>query len=383
MSDLDDMSFEILGTTPTNSYIDNRSLGLSSAVRTDGLEADLLSRMRLSTTSSTGSLGPPPKSPLSPHSNKENRQDVAMDILLRRKSPSADVLRNLVSCDLVRSTHTLILSSPSCPQRLPSLSAEFPSLSSAQLTEEDLHKLQTIVAEHQQLRENLVKANAVIKTYFGAVEKWQTDVQQSKEADRRSLVALQEHNQRLQQQLKEAGGGVETVPRETYKNVERQCSQLLAENLQFKDMEQQFKDEIHCLRVNQASTEELVRMGQLDLQAERAACGRLEGDLRQAREENEVLVQQAEIYKKDFLAERDARQRMAGEKEAVLQELNRLRMMLSATPQQQQQTGGGVGVGSAAAGHCGLVRFMCPNCYSVFSSQQSLSQHLPQCGHHS
>lgn len=294
--------------------------------------------------------------------------------------------------------------------------SEFPSLSNANLTENDLSKLQTMVAEHQQLRENLVKANAVIKTYFTAVEKWQNDVKRSKETDRRNLSLLQDNNQklhkevsRLQEQLDEAEKGhgahntdvqmttvvsaeleavrqelahsketaKDMVSRQTYKNVERQCSQLLAENLQFKDMEQQYIDTINCLKVNHASTEELVRMGQMDLNAERAASQKLMDQLGEVREQNQVLIQQAEIYQKDFIAERDSRQRMAGEKDEVVQELNRLRMLLTSQGVQAQAAL----QPPQSQSRCGLVRYMCPSCYTVFSSQQLLSQHMPQCGH--
>lgn len=260
------------------------------------------------------------------------------------------------------------------------------------------------MAEHQQLRDNLVKANAVIKSYFTAVEKWQNDVQVSRDTDHRNSTLLMQHNQKLQQQVHRLQDELEEaaaknkrpvaaaasavdqsetmVSRATYKAVERQCSQLLAENLQFKDMEQQYVDTINCLKVNQASTEELVRMGQQDVSAERAGNRKLMGDLNAVREENQVLVQQAEIYKKDFIAERDARQRMAGEKEEVLTELNRLRMMLQAgqpgTAQQQMQ----MQLQQQQQGHCGLVRYTCPSCYSQFGNQQMLSQHMPQCGRH-
>lgn len=305
------------------------------------------------------------------------------------------------------------------------MTAEFPSLSNANLTEEDLNKLQTIVAEHQQLRENLVKANGVIKTYFSAVERWQNDVKQSKETDRKNISLLMESNQKMQQELRRMQEELEEeknnkslarstsdvamatavsheigtlkqelerardatkdmVPRQQYKNVERQCSQLLAENLQFKDMEQQYIDTINCLKVNHASTEELVRMGQMDLNAEREANQKLAREVNQLREENQVLIQQAEIYKKDFEAERDARQQMAGQKDEVLSELNRLRMMLvqASNGQPSQMMMGHQPSPPPPAHQFGLVRYTCSSCYCIFSSQQQLSQHLPQCGRH-
>lgn len=130
-------------------------------------------------------------------------------------------------------------------------------------------------------------------------------------------------------------------------------------------------------------------MGQVDLNVERQANHKLMQDFNLVREENQVLVQQAEIYQKDFIAERDARQRMAGEKDEVLMELERLRMMLTATsngsgggqPQQQLQQQQMAQSGGGQMG-CGLVRYTCPSCYAQFSNQQALGQHLPQCGRH-
>lgn len=289
---------------------------------------------------------------------------------------------------------------------MPSLNAEFPSLSNAQLTEEDFNKLHLIIAEHQQLKENLLKANNVIRQYFGAVEKWQSDVKQAKEEDRRNIQHLTENNQKLSNEIRRLQSALndrpaqsqdvqmaadvdalkreldqlreemkDVVPRQTYKNVERQCSQLLAENLQFKDMERQYVDTINCLQVNQASTEELVRLGQADLSAQRASTHQLIQELNNVKEENQVLIQQAEIYQKDFIQERDARQRMAGEKDEVIAELNRLRAMLPQTQMSGMPTMG-------SANQCGLVRYTCPNCYYQFNSQQQLNLHLPQCSRH-
>lgn len=251
------------------------------------------------------------------------------------------------------------------------------------------------------------------------MEKWQNDVKRAKEEDQRTIALLTANNQKLQQELRQLEEGQqqqqkgtthakqppvevlnqeqelqalkqellqskeaakEMVTKQTFKQVERQCSQLLAENLQFKDMEQQYIDTINCLKVNHASTEELVRMGQVDLNAERAANHKLMGEFNSVKEENQVLIQQAEIYQKDFIAERDARQRMAGEKDEVITELNRLRMMLQAMPQQQQQQ---QQPQHANAGHYGLVRYTCPGCYAQFNSQQVLGQHLTQCGRQS
>lgn len=233
------------------------------------------------------------------------------------------------------------------------------------------------------------------------MEKWQNDVKQSKEADRKNINKLTESNEKLQEDLQRVQRELDDakrnstttvqdipigdmVPRHAYKTVERQCSQLLAENLQFKDMEQQYIDTINCLKVNHASTEELVRMGQVDLNAQRAENHALVTELGHVKEENQVLIQQAEIYQKDFIAERDARQRMAGEKDEVLVELNRLRMMLTAT-----SNSNGMMMGSSNSLNnsgqqigCGLVRYTCPSCYAQFSNQQALSSHLPLCGRH-
>lgn len=90
MSEHDDMSFEILGTTPTNSYMDNSGSFVSSvkpvASGNPFLIESEMTEMRLSSGQNS------PLSTSMINQNKENRQDVALDVLLRRKAPSAEMI---------------------------------------------------------------------------------------------------------------------------------------------------------------------------------------------------------------------------------------------------------------------------------------------------
>lgn len=90
MSDIDDLSFEILDSVPTDSYTGN-SGRFNSSVKTGPVSGSPfieseMTRMRLSARQSPQ----PSASPF--NQNKENRQDVALDILLRRKTPSAELM---------------------------------------------------------------------------------------------------------------------------------------------------------------------------------------------------------------------------------------------------------------------------------------------------
>lgn len=269
---------------------------------------------------------------------------------------------------------------------------EFPSLSASQLTEADFNKLQAIIEEYQHLKQNLLQANAVIRQYFSVVEKWQNDVKESRTTDRKRITVLlgdkmtlsrqveqleaerQAANQLLAEKCKEleAFGQLrqqqqqqqqvvlgspagDMIPRQTYKAVERQLSELLAHNLQYKDMEQNYIEEIQCLKANQTAMQTL----QGDLDRQREANRKMFEDLNNAREQNQVLIQQAEIFHKDFLQERDARQRMAGEREQLLAEINELRTRIPG---------------------CHIPkRFTCPACYTPFPTQDRLGEHLQNC----
>ncbi|XP_032590238.1 NF-kappa-B essential modulator isoform X2 [Drosophila grimshawi] len=101
------------------------------------------------------------------------------------------------------------------------------------------------------------------------------------------------------------------------KDLQRQVSELLAENLEIKDMKKTYVDEINCLKVNLTSAEELLNAMRVDVNQLRAKDA-------QKDEEIAYLKTQIDIYRRDFEMERADRQKNAGEKEQYLVDLRAL-----------------------------------------------------------
>jgi len=91
-----------------------------------------------------------------------------------------------------------------------------------------------------------------------------------------------------------------------------------------------------------------------------------------------ILKTQIELYKTDFEAERDARQNLAGEKDAMAQEIRLLKRKLLETSQ--------VAVSTPVAATATLAEpendansYICPKCNFNYSSVDSLNNHLDVC----
>ncbi|KRF79212.1 NF-kappa-B essential modulator isoform X3 [Drosophila virilis] len=118
----------------------------------------------------------------------------------------------------------------------------------------------------------------------------------------------------------------ESIPEPDYKKIldehevkdlQRQMSALLAENLEFKDMKKTYIEEIDCLKVNLTSAEELLNVMRADVNALKA---------KDAQKDDEIthLKTQIDIYRRDFEMERADREKNAGEKEQYLVDLRAL-----------------------------------------------------------
>ncbi|XP_016974351.1 NF-kappa-B essential modulator isoform X2 [Drosophila rhopaloa] len=101
------------------------------------------------------------------------------------------------------------------------------------------------------------------------------------------------------------------------RDLQRQLSKLVAENLQITDMEKTYLEEIDCLKVNLTSAQELMGKMQRDIDDLKAR------DI-QKQEEIEHLQTQNDIYRRDFEMERADREKNAGEKEQYLMDLKAL-----------------------------------------------------------
>lgn len=115
------------------------------------------------------------------------------------------------------------------------------------------------------------------------------------------------------------------------KNFERQLSEIVAENLELKDLQQQYIDEINCLKVNLVAAEELHIKNQDDIKFLKASdeeksemFSKFDEERKTLRVDLDVLRQQLDIYCRDFKIEQESRENLANEKDQLLSDLREL-----------------------------------------------------------
>ncbi|XP_017125128.1 NF-kappa-B essential modulator isoform X1 [Drosophila elegans] len=101
------------------------------------------------------------------------------------------------------------------------------------------------------------------------------------------------------------------------RDLQRQLSKLVAENLEITDMKNTYIEEIDCLKVNLTSAQELIAKMQRDIDELKAR------DI-QKQEVIDHLQTQNDIYRRDFEMERADREKNAGEKDQYLMDLKAL-----------------------------------------------------------
>ena len=112
------------------------------------------------------------------------------------------------------------------------------------------------------------------------------------------------------------------------KELERKLSELLASNLDFKDVEKQYIDEINCLKVTLTSAEELIKkhdatIAQL-VAKDHERLQKIKEFEKTVAEQNERIVlleHQNEVHRKDFEMEKESRTVALKEKQQMLQDL--------------------------------------------------------------
>ncbi|XP_037714299.1 NF-kappa-B essential modulator isoform X2 [Drosophila subpulchrella] len=204
-------------------------------------------------------------------------------------------------------------------------------------------QLQECQAQVEQLRDENQKLKADLETKMEQIkvvqdfsQKEQDELRQSV-SEKKSLI----DNMRVEidklQQLKmhsfefvpEDGGKTDPDPDKALhyvqrdehdrqvRDLQRQLSKLLAENLEINEMKKTYIEEIDCLKVNYTSAQELMDKMQRDINELKAR------DI-QKQEVIEHLQTQNDIYRKDFEMERADREKNAGEKEQYLMDLRAL-----------------------------------------------------------
>ncbi|XP_017022411.1 NF-kappa-B essential modulator isoform X2 [Drosophila kikkawai] len=191
-------------------------------------------------------------------------------------------------------------------------------------------------AENQQLKADLETKIAQIEMVQDFSQKEQDDLRKSV-SEKTSLI----NNMRVEidklQQLKmhsfefvpEEGAKAEPdaalalnyVQRDEHdrqvRELKHQLSEVVAENLEIREMKKTYIEEIDCLKVNLTSAQELMGKMQRDIDELKAK------DI-QKQEEIEHLKTQNDIYRRDFEMERADREKNAGEKEQYLMDLRSL-----------------------------------------------------------
>lgn len=81
-----------------------------------------------------------------------------------------------------------------------------------------------------------------------------------------------------------------------------------------------------------------------------------------------------ELFRSDFEAEREARQTLAGQKDAMEQEIRRLKRQLEDTVENAF-----VPVSAQSSDDIVVTSFECPKCSLAFQSNDALNNHLDVC----
>uniref|UniRef100_A0A1A9V210 CCHC NOA-type domain-containing protein n=1 Tax=Glossina austeni TaxID=7395 RepID=A0A1A9V210_GLOAU len=105
------------------------------------------------------------------------------------------------------------------------------------------------------------------------------------------------------------------------KNLERQLSELLAKNLDFKDMEKQYIDELNCLKVNLTAAEELIRQSHTEIHELKASNLAKQQRIEDLNQRITLLEQSNQVHRHDFELERQSREKAVGEKQQTLKDL--------------------------------------------------------------
>ncbi|XP_034104354.1 NF-kappa-B essential modulator isoform X2 [Drosophila albomicans] len=158
--------------------------------------------------------------------------------------------------------------------------------------------------EHDELRQSVSEKSSLISNMRVEIDKLQQHQVPSFEYVPEATTTESEYIKREEHELQ-------------VKDLKRQMSQLLAENLEINDMKKTYIDEINCLKVNLTSAEELFN-------ATRADVNNLKAKDLQKDEEIAYLKTQIDIYRRDFEMERADREKNAGEKEQYLVDLRAL-----------------------------------------------------------
>lgn len=197
----------------------------------------------------------------------------------------------------------------------------------------------------------------------------------------------------------------ESVPRADHDRIVRELNRRLSEetekNFGLGDMRTVYKDELDCMKVNLTSAEELQKHMKATIttlsasnaeNSKRSAAA--ERELAIARERIDLLNAQVEVYRHDFQMEREAREKLASEKDNILTDLGLLQKRNKELIDEAQKN---LANGTSPGPSTGAIRktppqskeatpdieqsvkYVCPLCNIETTTLRLLEQHLETC----
>uniref|UniRef100_A0A1A9WJX5 CC2-LZ domain-containing protein n=1 Tax=Glossina brevipalpis TaxID=37001 RepID=A0A1A9WJX5_9MUSC len=161
------------------------------------------------------------------------------------------------------------------------------------------------------------------------------------------------------------------------KRLQSQLSELLAKNLDFKDVEKQYIDELNCLKVNLAAAEELIKRSRAEIQEVNA---NKQEKIESLNQRITLLEQRNEVHRRDFEIEQQSRVKAVGEKQLVLKDLRILQKRNQQLIEERQNQIEQYGTSAAAFPiQQSSSHYRCPVCDKVFKSLMILHGHVNEC----
>ncbi|XP_033253917.1 NF-kappa-B essential modulator-like isoform X2 [Drosophila miranda] len=277
-----------------------------------------------------------------------------------------------------------------CQEQVEKLRAETQKLKAALETKLEQIKLVQDIRKKEQdeLRQSVSEKTSLINNMRVEIDKLQ-------QIKLNSIEFVLKDSEKVAEM--EVSNPLNYVQREEHRQIrelKRELSKILAENLEMKDMKKVYIQEIDCLKVNLTSAQELMDKMQRDINQ------LITRDI-QKQEQIEHLQTQNEIYRRDIEMERADREKNAGEKGQYLLDLRalqkRIQELIEAlaeshkSPKSGSPSRSSSGISSlredqrpvldptGAAARPSDSALRCPICSKSFNSLSVLQSHVNDC----
>lgn len=281
----------------------------------------------------------------------------------------------------------------------------------------EIEKNGTYVEEISSLKQDLIKLKKCLKEREKEIENNKAGAESLQKAGVEELQILREENARLKSEMDNLSS-VERHSQEYYvaqtKGFNHRIDELTAKLMCTEEELQKAQTEVAKLKgmsKSSTSNEEAVHEATATVERLRLRIDEMtakiveleqkcetqareitawESSDRQQNEAKGILQAQVEVYQADFIAERDCRQRLAGEKEQLAEDLRRLhRQNLELQNQLASQANPGPPTNNRNEGHASEAAggadesnsiYRCPICNTMtFRTLQAVNEHIDRC----